>query len=91
MSGDSDDSPPWEVGRVMAAHDGVHGHPFGPDVFVLVASNGSVYGPWRSIGGAVAARYDGLGGSLKPEWLEVERVPVGALRIRDLRVRTGGV
>jgi hypothetical protein len=75
----------YSVGRVMAAHDGVEGHPFGEWVYVLEACNGSVWGPWHTRADAAAAKATGLDGFLASEWIDVKPVPVGSLRLRDIR------
>jgi len=74
----------YQHGRVMPAHTGVTGHPFGDTVYVLVACNGSVYGPWRDQHTVAKAHASGLNGFFDPDWLEPQEIPVGALRIPDI-------
>ena len=60
--------------------------PFGPCVYVLERNDGCVYGVWTSRADAVAARTTYFRHTAKPEWFDVRYVPVGSLRIGDIRV-----
>jgi len=75
----------FSVGKNMAAHDGVDGHPLGEWVYVLETTNGSVWGPWFTRADAAAAKATGLDGFLASGWITVHAVPVGSLRLRDIR------
>jgi len=60
--------------------------PFGPNVYVLERHDGVVYGVWTSRHDAVAARTTYFRNTAKPEWFDVRYVPVGSIRINDIRV-----
>ena len=75
----------FNLGKNMAAHDGVDGHPFGEWVYVLEATNGSVWGPWYTRADASAAKATGLDGFLASEWITIHAVPAGSIRLRDIR------
>ena len=60
--------------------------PFGPNVYVLERNDGCVYGVWNSRHDAVAARTTHFRNTAKREWFDVRYVPVGSIRIGDIRV-----
>jgi hypothetical protein len=79
-----DEPADFSHGRIMPAHDGVQGHPFGPFVYVLIDCNGGVYGPWTTLYDVAYAHTTGINGFLDPDWLEPKRIPIGSLRLRDI-------
>jgi hypothetical protein len=73
--------------RVLPAHDGYRGPAIGPTVWIL-EHNGTMWGVWPTRHDAIAARVKLANTNCyKEDWFNVIPLPVGAVRLTDIRKR----
>lgn len=65
-------------------HAGTAAAPVGPPVWLLVRTDGVLYGAWRSRHDAIGAATTAIRNA-KREWFEPIRLPVGSVPMEDVR------
>jgi len=72
--------------RIKPGHNGFRGINYGDGVWLLRRNDDKLYGVWSSRHDAIAARATTFRGYVKPQYLEPIYVPVGSVRIPDVKI-----